>query len=204
MAAIHVPYILPANFFCHSAWALALTYHALERPEKADEIVESTLAVFLEQQNPKLLGLTNALQADLALQQGQIARANRWSEQFDPKPLMLMHTFYVPQLTLVKVLLAQETVASREQAADVLAQLQDFVERTHNTRFLIEVLALEVLLYNAQGDEQAALNALSKALILAEPGGFIRLFVDLGPGMASLLRRCLSQNGPVSYISGRF
>lgn len=200
MAATHIPYILSANFFCQSTWALALTYQASGKPEKADKIVESTLAFFLERQNPRLLGLANVLQADMALRQGRIAEADHWATQFDPKPLLLMHTFYVPQLTLVKVLLAQETSASREQVAELLAKLQDFVERTHNTRFLIEVLALQALLYNAQDNEETALEVLEHALTLAEPGGFIRLFVDLGPDMASLLRRCLSQNGPVSYI----
>ncbi|MCP4403278.1 MAG: AAA family ATPase, partial [bacterium] len=200
MAATHLPYILPANFFCQSAWALALTYHASGKPEKVDKIVESTLTFFLERQNPKLLQQANTLQADLALRQGRIAEAGHWAKQFDPKPLLLMHTFYVPQLTFVKILLAQETAAGGKQAAELLVRLCDFVERTHNTRFLIEVLALQALLHNAQGDEQAALEAIERALTLAEPGGFIRLFVDLGPDMACLLRRCLSRKGPVSYI----
>ena len=200
VAASHVPYVLSSNFFCQSAWALALTYHASGRPEKADEIVESTLTFFLEQQNPRLLLLANALQADLALRQGRIAEASHWAKQYAQEPLLLMHTFYVPQLTLVKCFLAQKTAVAREQATELLVQLRDFVERTHNTRFLIEVMALQALLHNAQGDEKAALSTLSDVLTLAEPGGFIRLFVDLGPGMASLLRRCISRKGSVSYI----
>ena len=36
---------------------------------------------------------------------------------------------------------------------------------------------------------QEALKALSRAVSLAQPGGFIRLFVDLGPGLARLLDR---------------
>jgi LuxR family maltose regulon positive regulatory protein len=48
---------------------------------------------------------------------------------------------------------------------------------------------LQALLHDAQGDEPAALRALSRAVHLAQPGGFIRLFVDLGPGLARLLNR---------------
>ncbi|MGB5619487.1 MAG: hypothetical protein WBM78_21800 [Desulfobacterales bacterium] len=38
-----------------------------------------------------------------------------------------MYRFYVPQLTLVRVLLAQDTTKSREHAADLLKQLYEFV-----------------------------------------------------------------------------
>ena len=40
---------------------------------------------------------------------------------------------------------------------------------------------------------------MAKALGLAEPGGFIRLFIDLGPQMADLLKRLIKQNVAVSY-----
>jgi LuxR family maltose regulon positive regulatory protein len=90
-------------------------------------------------------------------------------------------------LTLVKVWLAQNTPASREQAADLLGRLQTFFASIHNNRFWIEILALQALLSSAEGDEPAALTALKQAITLAEPGGFIRLFVDLGPSMAPLL-----------------
>ena len=73
--------------------------------------------------------------------------------------------------------------------------MRAFYETTHNTRFLIEVLALQALLNEAQGQFQTALAALEQALTLAQPGGFIRLFVDLGPPLARLLARLRSRNG---------
>ena len=90
-----------------------------------------------------------------------------------------MTAFYVPQLTLAKVLLAQDTSASRKQAADLLAKLYEHV--LNDKRYMIEVLALQALLDDAQGDQDGALDKLERAIHLAEPGGFIRLFVDLGP-----------------------
>jgi len=44
------------------------------------------------------------------------------------------------------------------------------------------------------------LEKLTQALALSEPGGFIRLFVDLGPQMADLLKRLVKQNVAVDYI----
>ena len=41
----------------------------------------------------------------------------------------------------------------------------------------------------ARGDVRAALPPLERALALAEPEGYVRIFVDEGPAMSSLLRR---------------
>ena len=62
------------------------------------------------------------------------------------------------------------------------------------------MLALEALLHAAEGNEPAALQALEHALILAQPGGFIRAFVDLGPGMAGLLERLPRQGFAAEYV----
>ena len=61
-------------------------------------------------------------------------------------------------------------------------------------------MALQALLHDSLNDEPAALKTLTEALALAEPGGFIRLFVDLGPQMADLLKRLIRQNVAVGYI----
>jgi ATP/maltotriose-dependent transcriptional regulator MalT len=100
------------------------------------------------------------------------------------------------------VLLVMNTPASRQHAAEALSRLVDFVTTTHNTRFTIEVLALQALLQDAQGDERAALALLQRAVLMAEPGGFIRLFVDLGPRMADLLAR-LQRTGIASGYTGQ-
>ena len=134
--------------------------------------------------------LAQAFQAELAARQGDLGAAGHWATTIGPYlPLTLMPYFYAPQLTLPKILLAQDTPASREQAAEELSRLHAFVTATHNTRFTIEVLALEALLHHAQGNEQGALAALEQAVTLAQPGGFVRVFVDLGPNMAALLGR---------------
>jgi LuxR family maltose regulon positive regulatory protein len=44
-----------------------------------------------------------------------------------------------------------------------------------------------------------AIEKLTEALNLAEPGGIIRLFVDLGPKMADLLKQLIKQNIAVDY-----
>jgi len=63
------------------------------------------------------------------------------------------------------------------------------------------VLALQALLHTAKNDEGAALIALEESLALAHPGGFIRLYVDLGPEMADLLRRLQNREPFIEQIA---
>jgi LuxR family maltose regulon positive regulatory protein len=112
-----------------------------------------------------------------------------------------MHTFYMPELTIPKVLLAAGTPGGRAMAAECLQRIHTHAESTHNVRVVIEVLALEALLHAANNDEKAALAALEQSLALARPGGYIRLYVDLGPDMGDLLRRMQSREPLVEYIA---
>lgn len=52
----------------------------------------------------------------------------------------------------------------------------------------LQVLVLKALAHQAQGAEEDALRLLHEALIVAQPGGFVRLFADEGAAMAQLLR----------------
>jgi LuxR family maltose regulon positive regulatory protein len=54
---------------------------------------------------------------------------------------------------------------------------------------MIEILRLQALAYQAQGDFTSALTILERVLILAEPEGYVRSFVDEGGPMAELLTR---------------
>jgi LuxR family maltose regulon positive regulatory protein len=62
-------------------------------------------------------------------------------------------------------------------------------------RYLVQI----ALAHHALGNTQTALGSLRQALILAEPEGYIRLFVDEGQPMAELLRFAISQNITPDY-----
>jgi LuxR family maltose regulon positive regulatory protein len=51
----------------------------------------------------------------------------------------------------------------------------------------LKVMALQAVAFHAHGEKDKAVQVLGEALALAEPGGFIRLFVDEGLPMARLL-----------------
>ncbi len=106
---------------------------------------------------------------------------------FDRCPIHWL--FYVPQLTSIKILLAEGTDQSLKEAHTRLAELDEQTGSIHRKSVRIDVLALLALTCHKLGEETAALEHLQAALALAEPGGWIRNFLDLGAPMAGLLKR---------------
>ena len=199
---VQQPYLNYGHSFADSAFCLGLIYQAQKRSDEAREIAALAVAHMLETSNTTLLPVALAFQAEIALRQGQIAVADQWASQFESiPPIMPMIGLNEPHFTLTKIWLAHDTPTSRQQADELLDRLRNFTELTNNTVCLIQVLALQAILRAAEDDEPAALNLLEKSLILAQPGGFIRLFVDLGPPIAHLLHALSMQGVAPDYTS---
>ena len=98
-----------------------------------------------------------------------------------------------PQVTRVRCLLATGRETDVQKALEVLAVLDDIAERTHNNRYKIRILALRSLALDAQGKVSEADAALKLAVDRARPGGFLRVFLDLGRPMQEMLRRRAKQ-----------
>ena len=206
-AELHAQAVQEQRYACHrisvahSAFVLAAIHQARDLPEEARLVLDRVNDYLVETHSEALLPLVQAFGAELAARQGDIDTAGRWAATVGPLvPFGIMAFFYAPQLTLPKVLLAINTPASRQQAAAALSRLHAFVTETHNTRFTIDVLALQAMLHHAEGNEPAALQALEQAVALAEPGGFIRVFVDLGPALAGLLEQLARRGIAPGYI----
>jgi LuxR family maltose regulon positive regulatory protein len=65
----------------------------------------------------------------------------------------------------------------------------------------LKAMVLQALTLHAHGEEDKALQTLEQALVLAEPEGFIRTFVDEGASMVELLKRMKTKGGRLAaYI----
>jgi LuxR family maltose regulon positive regulatory protein len=109
---------------------------------------------------------------------------------------------------LEHIILARALVAvGREQvdgphlhdALDLLARLLDMAESAGWMGKAIEIRALQALAHQGLGDTGAALSALGPALSKAKPRGYVRVFVDEGPPMASLLREAAARGISPDY-----
>jgi LuxR family maltose regulon positive regulatory protein len=93
--------------------------------------------------------------------------------------------------TLARVLIAQfesqRVEQSIHEATGLLERLLRAAEAGERAGSAIEILILRALAHHVQGDILAALAPLERALMLAEPEGYVRVFVDEGRPMAQLL-----------------
>ncbi|MBX3059799.1 MAG: hypothetical protein KF770_25385 [Anaerolineae bacterium] len=206
-AAAHFTAVLDMRYVAHPVyWVMAtinqaMVYLAQNQAEAAWQVVESAEQYCLEMEIASLLFTLKAFEAELALRQGDLEQAAHWAVLVDPTALSKTMPFiYQPQMTWPRILIAQNTTASHQRAEAELARLYEIVTSMHNIRYQIEVLAMQALLYQAQDNLRAAETALVQALRLAQPGGFIRLFVDLGPQTAVLLKRLAAQGIAPTYV----
>jgi LuxR family maltose regulon positive regulatory protein len=132
-----------------------------------------------------LLNPVPAQRARLQLAQGDIAAAARWTKQRglgpDDEPGYPREPEY---LVLARVLLAQDRPA---QALALLGRLHAAAIAQGRTASVIEIQALQAVALAASVEEDAAVDALAQALMLGCPQGYVRVFADEGPPMATLL-----------------
>ncbi|MFZ1398202.1 MAG: LuxR C-terminal-related transcriptional regulator [Candidatus Promineifilaceae bacterium] len=148
-----------------------------------------------------------ACKARLWLRQGRLSAAQRWVEaqqlSVDDE---LSYRREFDHLTLARFWLAQAEQGGGERplqnAATLLNRLQAAAEAGGRTGSLLEILVLQALAHAAQGNEAAALAPLARALTLAEPEGYVRLFVDEGAPLAALLQRQKGEDrGQQAYLA---
>jgi len=197
---VHSKVIGNAQFHAECLIISSLTHQELGDSLAATYVAESLRAYALATQNVYLIAHTEAFSAELALRQGRSAEALSWADRFDAEPLTPLYSFFSPPLTLAKVLVLDDGDKSRERADTLLTKLINYLTLTHNNRFLIEALALRAMLFDAKGEQVAATKDLMMAIELAQPSRFIRLFVDLGPRLGSLLNRLELSDERLNYV----
>jgi LuxR family maltose regulon positive regulatory protein len=92
------------------------------------------------------------------------------------------------RISLARLFVAREDL---DEALQLLDRLREAVEAADRRGSVIEILTLLALALRAKGEKSRALDAMGRALALAEPEGYTRIFVEEGPPMAELLSEVL-------------
>jgi len=132
------------------------------------------------------------MRVNLWLAQGDLAALARWIQatglnaqtEFDGHRNAFIYT------VLARTLLA---LGDLPAAAALAARLLGLWEAAKHQDRIIEILALQAVIFQAQHKPEQATTALQRALSLAQPQGYIRLFVDNGPPLAALLAKIQPQ-----------
>lgn len=143
-----------------------------------------------------------SLRAQLEHLEGNRERAYRWADAFvTPVPDRLLTWLQDPHIVKVRILLARGAAGDVPMVLGILSELYAIAQRSFNIRFQIVCLALQALAQETAGNPAAADLALQQAVNLAQAGGFLRVFVDLGTPMQTMLRRLAEQGHAAGTIN---
>jgi LuxR family transcriptional regulator, maltose regulon positive regulatory protein len=152
----------------------------------AVELLEDAERVYVGDFSPNVRPVS-AQRARVLLAQGRVDEALDWARRQHLAPDDdLAYVREYEHVTLARILVHQGPGEPLETAVRLLDRLQAAAEGGGRTGTLVEILALQAL---AHGEHQVpeALSLLERALRLAEPEGYVRVFVGEGKRMAMLL-----------------
>lgn len=146
-----------------------------------------------------------ALKARGWIAQGRLGEALGWTrEQGLSVEDDLSYLREFSHITLARVLLAQHRSDGADrrirEAMGLLERLLNAAEEGGRTGSVIEILVLQALTHRAHGDLRSALAPLERALMLAEPESYVRIFVDEGSPMATLLEAAAKHGITPNYV----
>jgi LuxR family maltose regulon positive regulatory protein len=153
--------------------------------DAAVELLDGAERLYVGDFSPEVRPVA-ALRAQLWIRQGAAGAALAWARDrglSTEDDLDYLHEF--EHLTLARALLAQH---SADEAIGLLDRLLRAAEAGERAGSTLEILVLQALAHQTRGDPPAAQAFLERAVVLAEPEGYLRLFLDEGAPMAILLR----------------
>jgi LuxR family transcriptional regulator, maltose regulon positive regulatory protein len=147
-----------------------------------------------------------ALKARVSVAQGRLGEALGWARERGLSPhddLGYLHEF--EHITLARVLLARYENDREErhirEAMGLLERLLQAAQAGERTGSVIEILVIQALAHQTRDGSPSALLPLQRALTLAEPEGYVRIFVDDGRPMARLLTDAAAHGIMADYVT---
>jgi LuxR family maltose regulon positive regulatory protein len=182
---------LPQNRYRRRV-ALAAIRQAEGDLDAALELLTEAERVYVGDFSPDVRPVA-ALKARAWIAQGRLPEALDWARERGLSAndeLSYVHEF--EHATLARLLLAQGTRDRSDRlvndATGLLGRLVEAAEQGRRNGSAVEILVAQALARHAQDDVAGALGSLVRAVTLAEPEGYVRVFIDEGPPLVALLK----------------
>jgi len=187
-------------------------YFALARIRIAqgDEQRMPDLDDLVAQNEGGLKGIANTIRTRVWVMRSQrepqyLEPALRWAAERQLSPEDWDWNIY-EQLTRARVFILQSRVATPARGQPDLVPVLDYleaqlriVEEQGLIGFMIDTLIVQALACQALGREEQSLKAIGRAMVLAEPGGYTRIFLDEGLPMKRLLYQAAQRGLSPAY-----
>ncbi len=192
------------EFQAQATLMLAQIEHARARTDAALQRITRLLDQIGSQRALRLrwcVRAARAVQARFQLATGDLAAAQRWADARSRDDTIVSYLQHAREEQLVaRLLLAQ---GQNDQAFGLLTRLLDTAQRAGHTRYALETQILLVLTHAARKQLPEARQLLQAVLARAVGEDYMRLFLDEGAGLATLLRASrpsIREPGLVAYL----
>jgi len=164
--------------------------------EKAEAIASKGSSYWIED--------VKSAKAVFALTQGNLDEASQWAlenglsveDEINHQNLMLYMAF--ARLLVARVLQMEHEPIQKVEY--LLSKLRQLGEDSGAVVYIIQVLILQALVADKKRDLATALRNLREALTLAEPGGYIRVFIEDAETISKLLQQVSKDGISTAYI----
>jgi LuxR family maltose regulon positive regulatory protein len=148
--------------------------------------------------------------AKLDILRGDLDTAGNWvqarglADELDPAELDQKEDYYryhvlkYELLVMARWLISMDRYQSALRLMDKLCKKMEEQGRIH---LMIEALLLRSIAFQKLGDHTQAMRSFNRCLVLAAPGGYVRLFLDEGPAIRVLLQEAVKSGIAVEYAS---
>jgi len=160
--------------------------------DTALDLLDEAGRVYVKNPIPMLRPL-EAQKTRIYLKQGRLDKAASWA--WERGLSVTDEVNYLGEyeyLTLARVRLGEGVFTG---VIELLERLLVLAETQKRTGSVIEILLTQALVHQAKDNHHQALSTLERALALAEPEGYVRIFVDEGDAMRGLIEKQARKRG---------
>jgi LuxR family maltose regulon positive regulatory protein len=173
-------------------------------PDGALELLDEAEGVYAGDFYPEVRPIA-ALRARVWIAQGRFGEAMRWAREGGlaaTDDLTYLREF--EHATLARLLVGQGTRDRADhridEAIELTVRLLAAADDGGRNGSAIDILVVQALARHARGDLGGAFASLGRAVALAEPEGYVRVFTDEGPPMAALLKLAAKQPNAPTFV----
>jgi LuxR family maltose regulon positive regulatory protein len=181
---------------------LARVQYALGHDEGYQQAIHLAKQIVQETRNPECINEVACWEARLEIMSGNLEEARQWAiERRLPEATFDVNCSDTPvhneNTTYVRLLMAE---GRQSEALKLLNWIAETPNQDEAQQALIETLILQARCLQSIGKRDDAMRKLAQALLMAEPDGYARLFLDEGHAMAALLRAARAQGHSPEYV----
>ncbi len=199
--AVENKYVLHTRATVDSLVGLILSYQAKGEQDMAHATTQELLDYVTLLKDPVYKTIAHLSQIRVSIQQGLLQSGGTWRQQIPSAAENMVWWLEIPRVSYCRALLADGTQFNLEEAAARLQEIIQQNEDNHNICQIIQVMPILALVHKKLGNPEEALEILRGAIELAEAGGWVQPFVELGTPMKQLLLE-LQKKNPSPFLEG--